>query len=400
MIHVSQHLRRFVWCLLAAFVLTAGFLAWREWPRQLLRQGEAELAARHYDQAREHLARYLSYRPGDAHARLLAARAARRLREYYEAGEHLERCRQEGGDAEAIQVETALIAVQRGQEPAPSLRQRAEADDELALVILEVLIQHDLDAYRLWQALEGLTRFLRSRPDDLQALMARAFVWERFLYFADALKDYRAAVGAHPEHAPARLKLAETLLLAGTPKEALEQYEWLAARWPEQHAVKLGLARCRRLLGEADEARRLADALVRSAPKDGEALWERGQVELDRGEAAEAEPWLRKALQARPYDRRIAYALARCLAALGRREEADKVNVRVAALDADLRRLDEIRLAVMKRPDDVKLRCEGGLIFLRNGEREEATRWLQRALRLDPGCQEARAALARLEGRR
>jgi len=62
-------------------------------------------------------------------------------------------------------------------------------------------------------------------------------------------------------------------------------------------------------------------------------------------------------------------------------------------LDADLARLNAVRNEVLKRPDDAALRCEGGVLFLRNGEREEGLRWLQLALRLDPNYEPARAAL-------
>ena len=51
----------------------------------------------------------------------------------------------------------------------------------------------------------------------------------------------------------------------------------------------------------------------------------------------------------------------------------------------------------MERPGDAALRCEGGLLFLRNGERRESVRWLRLALRLDPGCEAARKALAEAE---
>src|SRR6187431_134640 len=117
--------------ILALSCLAVGLFAWRQWPQQFLRQGEAALAERRYDDAREKLTRYLSYRPNDARARLLAARAARQLREYFEAFDHLRRCREQGGDVEAVEVETALVAVERGQEPDADLRQRAEKDDEL-----------------------------------------------------------------------------------------------------------------------------------------------------------------------------------------------------------------------------------------------------------------------------
>jgi tetratricopeptide (TPR) repeat protein len=382
---------------LALLCLTAGLLAWRQWPVQFLRKGEAALEERRYDEAREQLTRYLSYRPDDSRARLLAARAARNLHEYYEALEQLRLCRAAGGDTEAVGVETALIAVERGQEPDPALRQRAEQDDELALVILEALVQHDLDSYRLRLALHGLTHYLQIRPDDLQARLSRGYVWERFRYFADALEDYRQAVETHPESDQARLKLAETLLIVGTPSEALSQYQWLAQRRGDQFEVQFGIARCRRLLGETETARGLLTALLASAPASGEILWELGQLELDEGQAAQAEPWLRQALDASPHDRRIAYSLSRCLVAQGRQEEADKVDIRVAAIDADLRRLDELGQAVMERPQDASLRCEGGLIFLRNGERDEGLRWLRQAVRLDPDHREAREALAAAE---
>src|SRR5262249_26047800 len=122
--------------------------------------------------------------------------------------------------------------------------------------------------------------------------------------------------------------------------------------------------------------------------------WERGQVDLDQDRPAEAEPWLRKAVAALPYDRRVAYMLSRCLLELDRRDEVAAVNARVAEIDADVRRLDELRQEILQHPNDAKLRCEGGLLFLRNGERREGIRWLQTALRLDPNNEKARSALA------
>jgi Tfp pilus assembly protein PilF len=385
--------------LVVVVLVGVGVTAWWHWTTgQLLREGEKALAAREYARAREYLQRYLSARPGDARARLLAARAARRLREYYEAHEHLARCRSDGGDREAIDVEEALIAVQRGDlHPVADLRERSRQEDELALVILEVLIQHDLDTYQLWQALHGLNQYLRQRPDDLQALLGRASVWERVLYFKDAVEDYRKAVAAHPDNQRARLRLAETLLIAGTPAEALKQYQWLEERWPERPEVRLGLARCRRRLGEPESARKLLDGLLAEHSRLGEVFWERGQLALDDGKPAEAERLLRRAVHLLPHDRRVHYALYRCLDELKRPAEAEAVKARVDRIDADLRKLDEVRHKVMKSPGDAALRCEGGLLFLRNGERREGIRWLRLALRLDPTCETARKALAEVE---
>jgi tetratricopeptide (TPR) repeat protein len=386
--------------ILAVLAAAAGgaVVRWERAKDDLLRRGEQALAVRDHAAARDHLTRYLAARPGDAHARLLAARAARKLRQFDDASADLRRCRDDGGEAEAIQLEYALIAIERdGAEPGPGLRERARAGDELGLVVLETLIQYDLDAYRLYQALDGLTFYLDRRPGDLAALLSRGFVWERLLAFADAVEDYRRAVAAHPESEVARLKLGESLLIAGTPAEALEQFLWLHERRPDHGPVRLGLARCRRRLGQADDARRLLDGLLAEHPGRGELLWERGQLDLEDGDAAGAEAWLREAARVDPYDRRIAFSFAHCLALLGRQAEAEAAHARAEQIDRDLRRLDVVRTEVLMRPDDAAAWCEGGLLFLRNGEREEGLRWLRRALHLDPGCDAARAAIVAAE---
>jgi tetratricopeptide (TPR) repeat protein len=389
---------RLLLLLLALAALAAGgYASWR-WraKAQLLCRGEEALAGREYAKAHDYLARYLSLQPGDSRARLLAARVARRMKHYDEAEEQLRRCRKDGGVTEAVAVEYSLLDVQRGQEGSvAALRERALVEDELALVILEVLVQYDLDTDRLRQAQQDLTLYLSRRPTDLQALLGRGSVWERLFSFADARDDYRKAVVAHPDSERARLRLADALLITGTPAEALEHYQWLAARSPARLEVRLGLARCRRRLGNLEESRQLLEALLAESPGYAEALWERGQVELDRDQPSEAEPWLRRAVQARPFDRRIAYTLSRCLLELDHPEEAEALTARVAQLDADVRRLAQVQQEVMQRPNDATLRCEGGLLFLRNGERREGTRWLQMALRLDPHCEAALAALAK-----
>src|SRR5262249_54132613 len=240
--------------------------------------------------------------------------AARRAGEHDEASAQLHRCLAEGGPADTIAVEYALLAVQQGEEgPIAGLRQRALEDDELALLILEVLIQHDMDSYGLRLALSELTLYLTRRPHDLRARMGRARVWERFQSYADALEDYRAAVEAHPDNEQARQHLAETLLIVGTPAEALEHYQWLAGRWPEQPEAGLGLARCQRRLGHEAGAQQMLDSLLAEAPDYSPALWERGRMALEQSRPAEAEPWLRRAVHGRPYDRHISYTLYCCL---------------------------------------------------------------------------------------
>ena len=185
---------RWRWLLTAAMVVgisAAYYMRWRNEESRIagwLALAEQALAAREYSSAREHLNSYLHARPKDARARLLAARVARRLHLYDEAADTLRKCQEAGGDGEAIETEFALAAVERGNATeVSSLRARvAEKDDELSLVILEVLIQHDLDLDQLRNAQQGYNLYLARKPDDLYALLGRGQLWERFLSFADA----------------------------------------------------------------------------------------------------------------------------------------------------------------------------------------------------------------------
>ena len=377
----------------------AGAIYWsRRQARLFLDDVEQMQEARDYPAAREKIDSFLRERPNDPRALLLSARNARKTKDYYNARELLRASKEHGGDSEAIDIEEALIDVQRGEDRSIEwLRARSRSGDSHALAILEVLIQHDLDTYQLWLALDGLNLFLEQRPNDLQALMGRARVWERFLYFKDALADYQRAVEAHPDNEVARLKLADTLLLVGTPAEALQQYRWLEGRFPDKTEVRLGLARCLRQIGETARARGILNSLIQSPPENGEALWELGQMALEDGKPGEAEPLLRRAAKALPYDRRVIFSLQQCLADLKKDAEAAVMNARVQKIDADIRRLDQVRQEVMKKPDDPALRVEGGLLFLRNGERREGVRWLRHALKVNPGHRPAIEALREAE---
>src|SRR4029434_9543217 len=81
-----------------AALAAGGVSLWRHWGERHLRAGEESLEARDHAKAREHFESYLAIHPHSAAARLLAARAARRQKDFDGALEHLRRCREDGGD--------------------------------------------------------------------------------------------------------------------------------------------------------------------------------------------------------------------------------------------------------------------------------------------------------------
>jgi Tfp pilus assembly protein PilF len=369
--------------------------AWYYRTESVLRAAEQALERHDYDEARQLLTEYLAARPSQGRGHFLAARAARRARRYDEAEEHLRTCQRLTFDPGAVFLERVLADVQRGNLRAETqLRARVAANDPHTAAILEVLIEEYVRGYRLGLALDALKLYLEKKPGDLLALLGRAHVYERLLYFAEATDDYRRAVALYPDNDTARLRFAENLLIVGPPSEALEQFETLRRRHGDTPAVLLGLAKSHRQLGQTDEARGLLDTLLKDQPRDAPALAEKGKVALEQGQVEEAESVLRRAAELAPHDREPHNNLAVALRRQGRREEAEKELARADEIDADLRRLDRVTKAVMKAPGNAALRCEGGVLFLRNGEAQEGIRWLTFALQLDPRCVAAHRALA------
>src|SRR5262249_23984012 len=102
--------------LLAAALVAAaagGAAAWRYRAEPHRIAAEQALARRGFAAAPHEDRLYLPARPDDARARLRAARAARRLKLYDEAEDHLRACERLKGDAQAVALERVLADVQR-----------------------------------------------------------------------------------------------------------------------------------------------------------------------------------------------------------------------------------------------------------------------------------------------
>jgi tetratricopeptide (TPR) repeat protein len=164
-------------------------------------------------------------------------------------------------------------------------------------------------------------------------------------------------------------------------------------RHPDHGEALLGLARCRREQGDTAGAVNLLDRLLSLQPEHAGALAERGKIVLEAGNPQDAEKWLRMAAGVTPFERETLYALYRCLTGNGHTGEAEECLSRIRRIDEDRKRLDELRTAIMTAPHDASLRCEMGLILLHNGQDKEGVRWLQSALRENPGYAAARQAL-------
>jgi Tfp pilus assembly protein PilF len=349
-----------------------------------------------FESARKQLTECLRIRPRHAQTRLCLARNARRLGDYLAAQAELDAYRKIVGVStpESI-LEAAMLLAQQGDLSSAEnfLCQRLQQEDPQTSLILEALSRGGIRVYRLQDALRWAEELLARQPDNVPALIACGMIQESIGHTEKALGNFQTALNHQPEHAEARLQLADTLLRLKRPAEALGHLERLRTDRPSEDAT-LALARCYHLLGRLDEATALLEPLVAEHPKVFAVLAERGRTALAADRLAESEDWLRRAVAIAPMDRAANYDLACCLQRRGKRAEAERYFQRSEELHRDLKQLAEAADRAMQAPKDPQPRLRAGLICLRNGQDRQGLRWLFGALQVDPAHRPTHQALA------
>src|SRR5207247_9471432 len=90
----------------------------------------------------------------------------------------------------------------------------------------------------------------------------------------------------------------------------------------------------------------------------------------------------------------FSYSLAPGLEQLGKHREAEEVLARLKRVETDLARMADLSRQIARTPHDPALRCEAGVILMRNGLEDEGRRWLESALAEDPRHAATHEALA------
>jgi tetratricopeptide (TPR) repeat protein len=377
----------------AGWVLAAPRLeAWHHF-----RAARSALRSYHNPQAIRHLQACLRTWPSDPDVLLLSARAARRARAYGEAERCLEQYQQARGLDDAGSFEQLLLSAERNvDQVAPVCRRHVEQGHPNTPLILEALARGYMRQYRLGEARFCLDRWLEEQPDNAQAhCLDGEFHLDYEHARALALESYRRAVELDPDHEEARQGLAITLLESKAYAEAAEQLEYLLTLQPDNLRLEVGLAECRYNLGDLADAACRVDHVLAQQPDSARALALRGRLLIQRGEYAEAESCLRRAVALTPGNHQAQYDLLLTLRCLSKGAEAERQWKEIVRLEEDLKRFNEIVTREMtQRPRDPALHCALGQLLLRGGHTEEGLRWLQSALRLDPGYAPARKALA------
>ena len=382
-------------CLIAAgLVLAAPSL--RTWYH--LRAARSETARFHNAQAIRHLQVCLDRWPNDPDVLFLAARAARRARNYAESERLLEKYQQLRGLDNESSSEQLLLTVERNVDRmAAQCWRSVEADPESSRssLLFEALTRGYLRKYELTNARACLNHWLVSQPNCVQAhYLDGLFILDYLHAKNEAERSYRRALDLDPEHEEARLGLAFILVDTKTFSEAIDHLEYLKKRQPENLRLQMGLAECYAGSGDLTQAEQLADGVLAQEPRYAAAIALQGRLALQNGEYEQAETLLRCAVELAPSDRRARHNLINCLNRSGKTEEAQRHQKDIEERDKDLARFDEIVTKELpERPTDPSLHCTLGQLFLREGFAEEGLRWLQSALQIDPQYAPARQAL-------
>jgi tetratricopeptide (TPR) repeat protein len=337
----------------------------------------------HYAAARARLRTCAAVWPWSTAPHLLAARAARLEGYYDEAEAELKKVKDlQGGPSDAYQLEQVLIRAQRGDvdpDTLADLRYAVNHGHPESAAILDAVALGHLHHMRLLPALECYNVWLKLDPDAVRALDGRGWIDERIDRHVEAQRDYLRAIELAPGRSGVRRRLASLLLDDNDPEAALAHYRRLQQDEPDAPDVLTGLARCRALLNQPDEARRLFDRVLDADPDYHDALLFRGKLEFQEKNYRAAEKDLRLSLKSQTDDPEVYFALYNCVYAQpGREEEAQKLFAQWQSTKKDLERMSALLKGEVDRdPKNPGPPSELGALFLKMGHDDQGRYWLR-----------------------
>ena len=393
--------RRGRWLLASGVLIIAavsgGLFGLHWWTQYELRTAKDLLAEMRFEEAGRLLDTYLRIRPRNAEAHLTAARAKRRAGEAAAAEHHLDEFDRLEGSTPASSLERVFLRAEHGAlgNREASLRSSLEKGDQDPVLLLEALARNYQTSGRAAEALICLEDLLKERPLHPRARVWRAQIWGQMKRWDDALDDARLAVELRPGSLEARLIWAEANEHVGQTETAVREYGWLFEQGQKSPEVVLALARCWQDLARFAEARQTLDAFLAGEPARADVLVERGRLALREGGSPPAETYFRQAVAADPNNLNAHRFLLHCLRNSGTAEECVRVDRQLRQLEIRLGQIEQLGNEVQATPDETEPRYRLGVLLLQTGREEEGLNWLNSVLELNPGHEQARAALAK-----
>jgi tetratricopeptide (TPR) repeat protein len=302
-----------------------------------------------------------------------------------------------GPDDEQLVLERVLLQVEKGrmESVASYCDQMVKNNHPFAPLILEAVANYFIRALRLKDAEFIVKKWREIAPADAQAVFCQAVCSEMADQSDDARTYFRQVLEMDPQRHDARFRLVSLLIDTHEEREALPQLEYLYAVQPDKTPIQVELVRCYTVLGRFEEAETAAGRVLAHEPNNREALAARGRLYMQWDRVEEAEPYLRQAVELDPGNYPTRWQLYLCLSKLKKTEEAEKTLVRLEAMEADIKKLqDLITRRMQETPNDPALHYEAAMCYLRGGYKEAGVRWLKSCLKVDPRYGPAHKVLA------
>jgi tetratricopeptide (TPR) repeat protein len=397
------------WGLLLCVVALTSLAAWRLAPAALVQLDlyRTHRAIAKYDLARAFacLHKAQARDPEKPEVQYLLGAINRRLGQYAQARDHLDRAESLGWSPHDLQRQRAMIRFQMGYIPATEsfligLLERRNTDDN-AEEIYEVLAGGYLSEYRYQEARACLQLWMQWRPESLSArsLFAALLAAEHDDERLEA--ELREILRIDPDRVHERLWLAQILLDRNEVELARAQCEAAQRSSPRDPRVLLGLGLCDNKLGRIEEARRylesaMASPMARAMEPRQQCLGylTLGQLASHEQDVESARRWYEAAVKVMPTGPAAEYGLGTVLAQLGEAELAEPHFERSKQLTQWAERLTEINQQLRHSAANVELRLEAAKISLNQGQKAESAKWMISALKYDPACRDANAMLA------
>lgn len=295
----------------------------------------------------------------------------------------------------AIDLEEQLLAVQQGDlRDEKALRTRAVGRSRESLLIREALAKGSLASFQWPEAESHAESILVWQAADARALWLRGRARVHMQQEEKARQDFEEALKIEPDAFEIRRSFADLLHKQGYVRDAIEHYQNLCHRRPNDPRVILALAHCWQEQSLTGEACALVDAFLYKRPDSVAGLVERSRLALRLGKPSDAERLLRRAVELNP-DHADAIFILRLALQAQKKIDADLDR----HVDQNDRRQAELKTLLHESAHTPSLMTDVGGWMMRTGHEDEAAGWFYSALKEDSAYAPAHMGLMEYFGK-
>jgi len=198
------------------------------------------------------------------------------------------------------------------------------------------------------------------------------------------LKNYNNALLRNPKNQKARLEVAKLYFDDQNFDQAKKEFTEYLERDPENLEAMIGLGQIASANGDSGTAESIFTEVLKKNRKNVTALTELADIEVQKGQLELAADRLKKASEESPFDWSILYKYSQSLKLLGKLELAKKLSDDSLKLKSDQTKIEELRKAIVEKPNDINLRVEAAQWLINHGHEKEGLEWAELVLKGNP----------------